>query len=159
MTKMEFSVSQIFIEEIETKIKIFLLVLFFILNFLIILPIFGFGDIINFFVYKLFSFVCHQSDSLSFWINGSKLAVCSRCTGIYQAFFISSVLFYFKNIKFQKTYFIKILVISIIVFIFTKIAPFFANLSLLNLLRWLSGVLIGIIFSYSIYGNGGKSGK
>ncbi len=156
---MEFSVSRIFIEEIETKTKIFLLILFFVLNVLIILPLFNLGVFINFIIYKLFSFVCHQSDSLSFWINGTKLTVCSRCTGIYQSFFVSSLFFYFKNVKFQRTYLIKILVISVIILIITKIAPSFIDLSSLNLLRWLSGVLIGIIFSYSIYGNGGKSGK
>jgi uncharacterized membrane protein len=34
-------------------------------------------------IYHSFSFVCHQIPERSFFINGHKLAVCSRCTGIY----------------------------------------------------------------------------
>jgi len=34
-------------------------------------------------IYHSFSFVCHQLPERSFFIDGHKLAVCSRCTGIY----------------------------------------------------------------------------
>ena len=34
-------------------------------------------------IYRSFSFLCHQLPERSFFISGHKLAVCSRCTGIY----------------------------------------------------------------------------
>ena len=34
-------------------------------------------------IYHSFSFLCHQLPERSFFISGHKLAVCSRCTGIY----------------------------------------------------------------------------
>lgn len=34
-------------------------------------------------IYQSFGFVCHQLPERSFFIFGHKLAVCSRCTGIY----------------------------------------------------------------------------
>jgi uncharacterized membrane protein len=34
-------------------------------------------------IYHAFSFLCHQLPDRSFFIDGHKLAVCSRCTGLY----------------------------------------------------------------------------
>ena len=34
-------------------------------------------------IYQAFSFLCHQIPERSFFIGGHKLAVCSRCTGLY----------------------------------------------------------------------------
>jgi uncharacterized membrane protein len=34
-------------------------------------------------IYKTFGFICHQIPERSFHLAGNKLAVCSRCTGIY----------------------------------------------------------------------------
>ncbi|HEY0322074.1 MAG TPA: DUF2085 domain-containing protein [Pyrinomonadaceae bacterium] len=45
------------------------------------------------FVYRAFSFMCHQIPERSFHIEGHALGVCARCTGIY-AGFAASVLFY-----------------------------------------------------------------
>lgn len=45
------------------------------------------------FIYRAFSFLCHQMPERSFHLEGQKLGVCSRCTGIYSGFAIS-VLFY-----------------------------------------------------------------
>ncbi len=38
------------------------------------------------FIYFGFSRICHQVDARSFHLFGEKLAVCSRCTGIYGGF-------------------------------------------------------------------------
>ena len=39
-----------------------------------------------------FTMLCHQDPLRSFSLNGSVMAVCSRCIGIYGAFFVSVVL-------------------------------------------------------------------
>lgn len=43
-------------------------------------------------LYSLYQPVCHQFDHRSFHLAGEKLAVCIRCSSIYIAFFLSSVL-------------------------------------------------------------------
>jgi uncharacterized membrane protein len=45
------------------------------------------------FIYRGFSFLCHQLPSRSFHLEGHALGVCARCTGIYAGFAVS-VLFY-----------------------------------------------------------------
>jgi uncharacterized membrane protein len=37
-------------------------------------------------IYHPFGFICHQLPERSFFISGHKLAVCSRCTGLYFGF-------------------------------------------------------------------------
>lgn len=44
-------------------------------------------------LYETFGFVCHQIPERSFQIAGHKLAVCSRCTGIYTGFAVGVALF------------------------------------------------------------------
>lgn len=55
------------------------------------------------FIYYAFSTTCHQLDSRSFHIFGVKLGVCSRCTSIYIAFLIGSIVYpLFKRIDSTK---------------------------------------------------------
>ena len=158
MIKTEFYVSPIFIQKIETNLKKFLVFIFFIINVFIFLPILNIEKGFKAIIYYLFSFVCHQSAELSFWINGNKLAVCSRCTGIYQSFLIFSILFTLKKTLFKREVFFIIFSLSVVFFLISKIVRIYFPFEIINFFRWLSGVLIGIIFSYSIYANGGKSG-
>jgi uncharacterized membrane protein len=44
-------------------------------------------------IYGVFSNVCHQLPERSFFIEGHKLAVCSRCTGLYTGFALSVLLY------------------------------------------------------------------
>ena len=37
-------------------------------------------------IYRAFSTLCHQLPERSYFIDGHKLAVCSRCTGVYAGF-------------------------------------------------------------------------
>ena len=41
---------------------------------------------VAFAIYRAFGTLCHQIPERSYFINGHKLAVCSRCTGIYAGF-------------------------------------------------------------------------
>jgi uncharacterized membrane protein len=53
----------------------------------IILPVYSHSNDLTFistiFMNKFYSLVCHQDPAKSFFINGYKLEVCARCTGIY----------------------------------------------------------------------------
>jgi len=42
-------------------------------------------------VYRSFSFVCHQIPERSFHLAGNNFAVCSRCTGLYAGFAITTL--------------------------------------------------------------------
>lgn len=40
------------------------------------------------FQYLIFDYLCHQDPARSFEVNGTQMAVCSRCFGIYFSFFL-----------------------------------------------------------------------
>jgi uncharacterized membrane protein len=44
-------------------------------------------------LYSFYAPICHQIDARSLHIDGAKLAVCARCSGIYFSFLISVLLF------------------------------------------------------------------
>ena len=159
MIRTEYYVSQTFLTKITNIIEYFLLVVFFFLNIIIFIPSLTHNDLIRESIYNLFSFVCHQDKSLSFVINSHKLAVCSRCTGIYQGFLIGGIMFFTlfkKNIN--KNTLKHFLIITVLIIMFSKVYQYYIINIFTNLIRWLSGIFIGIIFSYSIYYKGEKYG-
>jgi uncharacterized membrane protein len=44
-------------------------------------------------IYRAFGTICHQRADRSFFIDGHKLAVCSRCTGIYGGFMFTLLVY------------------------------------------------------------------
>ena len=44
-------------------------------------------------IYRAFATICHQRPERSFFIDGHKLAVCSRCTGIYAGFLFTLLVY------------------------------------------------------------------
>lgn len=44
-------------------------------------------------VYRAFAVLCHQLPERSYFIDGHKLAVCSRCTGLYAGFAFTLLLY------------------------------------------------------------------
>jgi uncharacterized membrane protein len=44
-------------------------------------------------IYRAFAALCHQLPERSYFINGHKLAVCSRCTGLYAGFAFTMLLY------------------------------------------------------------------
>jgi len=44
-------------------------------------------------IYRAFAVLCHQRPDRSYFIDGHKLAVCSRCTGLYAGFVITLLLY------------------------------------------------------------------
>ena len=44
-------------------------------------------------IYRAFGVLCHQRPDRSYFIDGHKLAVCSRCTGLYAGFAVTLLLY------------------------------------------------------------------
>ena len=44
-------------------------------------------------IYHAFAALCHQLPERSYFINGHKLAICSRCTGLYAGFAFTMLLY------------------------------------------------------------------
>src|SRR5262245_12123640 len=44
-------------------------------------------------IYRAFGVFCHQRPDRSYFIEGHKLAVCSRCTGLYAGFAFTLLLY------------------------------------------------------------------
>ena len=44
-------------------------------------------------IYRAFAALCHQLPERSYFIDGHKLAVCSRCTGLYAGFALAMLLY------------------------------------------------------------------
>ena len=44
-------------------------------------------------IYRAFAILCHQLPERSYFIDGHKLAVCSRCTGLYAGFAFTLLLY------------------------------------------------------------------
>jgi uncharacterized membrane protein len=86
--------------EFATKVYSLLVIIVALWCILILLAPFllslgGIGTDISFFVYSLFSPVCHQDDARSFTLLGHYLGVCSRCSILYFAFLLGTIVYPF----------------------------------------------------------------
>ena len=85
-----------------TYIRILLVILIAVWCFGIFFPVLYHSNESNLFsgifLGRIYSIVCHQADSKSFFVSGHKLEVCARCTGIYAGalFFAVTALFFPK---------------------------------------------------------------
>ena len=52
----------------------------------------GYGDLATG-IYGAFGLLCHQLPERSYFIDGHKLAVCSRCTGVYAGFVFTLLIY------------------------------------------------------------------
>jgi uncharacterized membrane protein len=103
----------------------------------------------NIFLYALFSPLCHQIPSRSFFIFNYPLAVCARCLGIYFGFFAGAGLFpfvrRFSNLTLPKTR-------TLIFFTFPVALDFIGNLFRLfrssNGLRFSTGFIWGALLPF-----------
>ncbi len=99
------------------------------------------------FLKKIFHIVCHQLDEKTFNVNGAKLFVCARCTGIYLGALIASLasLFYIKKISLN----IKLLYISMIPMLIDVGATTFKIYSYSKPLAFATGLFFGsVVFVY-----------
>jgi uncharacterized membrane protein len=103
----------------------------------------------NIFLYALFSPLCHQIPSRSFFIFNYPLAVCARCLGIYFGFFAGAGLFpfvrRFSNLTLPKTQ-------TFVFFTFPVALDFIGNLLRLwrssNGLRFSTGFIWGAVLPF-----------
>jgi uncharacterized membrane protein len=103
----------------------------------------------NIFVYAIFSPICHQVPSRSFFFFGYPLAVCGRCLGIYSGFFFGVGLYPFVRgfsaVSLPKTRIFILISLPIV----TDTAGNFLNLwNSPNLARFATGFLWGTILPF-----------
>lgn len=104
---------------------------------------------LNNFVYALFSPVCHQIPSRSFFFFGYPLAVCARCLGIYFGFFAGTAFYPFLNgfssLSLPKS---KIFLIISFPIVIDTIGNFFHIWTTLNWMRFAFGFIWGVILPF-----------
>ena len=123
----------------------------------------GLAADISFFVYRIFSPVCHQEDSRSFMIFGNMMGVCSRCAILYFGFFVGTVIYPFiKKISDVKLPSIWYLVIACVLMIADVALDLTDVLKNDFLTRSVTGGILGFVlvfyiipgvinFSYEVY--------
>jgi uncharacterized membrane protein len=96
-------------------------------------------------VYSSYSGVCHQIKEHSFTIGGEPLAVCSRCTSVYSAFFIGVLLFPFIKARIppfvRMRYYIFVLIIPMTIDV---LLSWITSYSSTTLTRIITGGLFGL---------------
>ncbi len=99
------------------------------------------------FLKRTFHMVCHQIKEKTFTINGAKLFVCARCTGIYLGALVTSIvsLFYVRKISLK----IKLLYISMIPMLIDVACSTFNIYHYSKMLAFFTGLFFGsIVFVY-----------
>ncbi len=136
---------------IQTKSNLFLRIIIF---FLILIWCLGFLSPIFFkelnylvitypFSKRIYSIVCHQITSKTFIINGERLLVCARCSGIYIGALFSSLISLFYSSKIIKN--INLFLYSIILL---TLDVFFSSAGIYHyskLLAFLTGIFFGSV--------------
>ena len=103
----------------------------------------------SFYLYSLFSGVCHQEDARSFHIFGLKMAVCSRCFSIYSGYLFGTLLFPliygFKKIKIPSLW---VLILFSLPIAFDVLLDFTNILKNNFLSRFATGFILGNILPF-----------
>lgn len=142
--------------EFATKVYIILLSLVALWCLLILLAPFllslgGIGSDISFFVYKLFSPVCHQEEARSFNIFGHSLGVCSRCSILYLGFLIGTIIYPFikkiSDVKLPSIWYLVIASGLMIVDVSLDLSDLYKN----NFItRSITGAILGFVLAFYI---------
>lgn len=99
---------------------------------------------------ELFSALCHQLPSRSFYINGVQMAVCTRCFGIYSSVWIGSIIFPLisRAVKGKLTGGKVLMILSFLIIVI----DFLGNLTGLwvntNISRFFTGIFLGLSVTY-----------
>ncbi len=135
------------------KIYHFILISILFWNILILSPVFIHPHLpyVSHFIYSGFHHICHQYDSRSIFLFDIKLAVCSRCWGIYFGFLIGTIAFPLLNKIINKTK--KHIFIIALIPILIDIILDFLNIHKSNLLtKSLSGLFFGTLSAIFLVG-------
>lgn len=100
-------------------------------------------------IYAIFTPVCHQIPSRSFYFFGQPLAVCARCLGIYSGFFIGVALYPFlrgfRRAALPQT---KIFILVSLSIVMDTLGNFARLWETLNEVRFATGLLWGAILPF-----------
>ena len=96
--------------------------------------------------HKAFNGLCHQDPQRSFWINGTPMAVCSRCFGVYAGFSATWILFPVASVflKFLNGYKRWLLVGVLVINTIDVVGNFFGLWQNTQFSRFGMGTLIGL---------------
>ncbi len=92
----------------------------------------------------MYMYSCHQRPDRSFWLMGYPVALCCRCLGFYTGVFISSIGVLLGKFKLQA----KFLVILILFVFIDLLLNFIFNINTSNFLRFITGILMGVLFIF-----------
>jgi uncharacterized membrane protein len=106
------------------------------------------GDVSDFF-YFFYSKQCHQEEARSFFLDGSKYGVCSRCSFIYIAFLIGTIAYPFirnlNNIELPSIWFLLLACLLLAVDVGLDMIQIFKNTFIT---RMITGSVIGVILPF-----------
>jgi uncharacterized membrane protein len=93
-----------------------------------------------------FDLLCHQDPARSFIFNGSQMAVCSRCIGIYGAFLLGVMIMPFWGLieKLKFRYYFRFLIGTIILNLIDVLGNLFEIWTNTNISRLFLGSLFGL---------------
>ena len=97
-------------------------------------------------IYRAFGTLCHQIPARSYFIDGHKLAVCSRCTGIYAGFAFTLLLYPFvRSLRSTATPPRSVLFLSALPLAIDFSLTFFGIWENTHTSRLLTGLLLGSV--------------
>jgi uncharacterized membrane protein len=101
------------------------------------------------FLYSCGDSLCHQKADRSFFINGNQMAFCSRCTAIFLGLAIGLGFMVFYKIELNEKFLI-LIIIGIVPIAIDGIGQMFGLWESTNLVRLITGVLIGFVCGIAI---------
>jgi uncharacterized membrane protein len=132
------------------RLLIFLLLLLWSLGILypVFIPFLR-NMLLDFFFTQLYSTICHQESEKCISIDGVKLLVCARCTGIYSGALISAAAFFsFREIKIKA----KLLFISLSIVLTDAFLVFIGIYEYSKIMSFITGLIFGgTVYLYLIY--------
>jgi uncharacterized membrane protein len=97
-------------------------------------------------IYEAFSYLCHQLPERSLHLEGQKLAVCSRCTGLYFGFALSVLLYPLaRSLKRVDTPRLRWLLLATVPVILDWSLTFLGLWKNTHLSRFLTGALFSVV--------------
>ena len=102
-------------------------------------------------LYGAFGTLCHQLPERSYFIDGHKLAVCSRCTGVYAGFALTLLLYpLFRSLKVTTTPPRNLLLLATLPMAVDFSVNFFGFWYNTHSSRFLTGALLGSVVVFYV---------
>ena len=103
------------------------------------------------FLYSFFHSICHQIDQRSFHVMGQPLAVCSRCSAIYFAFLVGTVLYPFiRSVQHPATPSRWLLIGALLPMVLDVFTGLLGMHEITNTTRTLTGSVFGLLLPFII---------